>query len=115
MGQGSAEALAGFRHPLGGKKEPWPGWDLGQQEGFRSRPARVTWVTRMAEQGRVDRAVLTPGWDISWAGATHRFVSGLEMCPLASLGQGLTAPGAGMPSCTMARRSIFFQTEFANC
>lgn len=47
----------------------------------------------MAEQGCVDRAVVRPGWDISSAGPMYRVVAGLEMCPLASLGQGLMAPG----------------------
>lgn len=78
MGQESAEAVpaSGFRHLLGGKKEPWPGWDFGQLEGFGSRPARVTWVSRMAGQGHVDRAIVGPGWDISWAGATFRLYQG---------------------------------------
>lgn len=59
-------------------------------------------VTRITGLGHVDRAVVRPGWDISLAGAMYRAVAELEMCPLASLGQGQTAPGAGMSSCTMA-------------
>lgn len=69
--------------------------DLGEQDGWAGPCGQGYCGARLGHQ----------------LGRGHiQVVSGLEMCPLAFLGQGLTAPGAGMPSCTMARRSICFQT-----
>lgn len=110
MGQGSAGALpaSGFRHCLGDKKKPWPGWDFGQQEGFRSGRARVTMGWAVWTGARL-------GHQLSWGHVQGYSGAGVVSSGLS--GQALTPPGAAMPSCTVARgvpgagRGICFQTD----
>lgn len=115
MGQGSPEALpaSGFRH-LPGDKKPRSCWDFGQQEGIRSRGKQDNWAGPCGQgcgEARLGHQL---------TGAVHRAVAVLGMCRLAS-GQALTAPGAGIPSCTVAGglpgagRVICFQIFAPEC